>query len=228
MTPTPTPTPTPSASPSPSPSPIPSCVPKVKATPAFTIFHSKLVALQDLILKLSADLTTSSGLAKTLQADVLSAASGLATSSTNVDALSAKAAETAATIADATTTVSPKKGKTIQPKQIGGGAQIDSAVDQLDAAITQAGQTVDDNYAYLTALNIRAGQNLLPAGNASGATAQVAALIWSIGGADNSAHQVHLALIIGVTGLFIGATLGLGLYRIRRGEASTLAPPKKT
>ena len=199
----------------------------MKATAGFTGFHSALTALQDLLLKLSAALTTSSGDAKTLQALALSASASLTTSSSNVASLSTKAAQVATTIANGTGPT-PKSGggKTIQPKQIGGGAKIDAAVDQLDAAITQAGQTVDDNYAYLTALNIRAGQNLLPAGNASGATAQVGALIWSIGGADNSAHQVHLALIIGVTGLFIGATLGLGLYRIRRGEASSLAPPK--
>ena len=234
ITPTPSTSPSPStstspsASPSPSPSPIPSCVPKIKASPSFTAFHSKLVALEDLIVKLSADLTTSSGLGKTLQADVLKAASSLATSSTNVNSLSAKAAQVASTIADASTTVTPKNGKTVQPKQIGGGGQIDAAVAQLDAAITKAGQAVDDNYAYLTALNTRAGDSLLPAGNASGATSQVGALIWSIGGADNSQHQAHLALIVGITGLFIGATLGLGLYRIRRGEGSSLAPPAKT
>ncbi|MGO8887950.1 MAG: hypothetical protein ACLQI7_30570 [Streptosporangiaceae bacterium] len=189
--------------------------------------HSRLVALQDLALRLSVALGTSSADAKKLRAVALSTSAGLATSSTNVDALSAKAAEVATTIANASTTVTIKKGKAIQPKQIGGGAKIDSAVGQLDAAITQAGQTVDDNYAYLTALDIRAGQYLLPAGNASGATAQSGAIIWSIGGADNSQHQFHLAIIIGFTGMFIGATLGLGLYRIRRGEASSLAPPAK-
>ncbi len=222
----PAPTPTASPSPSPSRSAIPSCVPRLKATRAFTTLQSKLVALQDLVLKLSAALGTSSADAKTVKASALSASAGLATSSTNVDALSARAAQVATAIANASTTITVKKGKAIQPTTIGGGAKLDAAVKQLDDAISQAGATVDDNYAYLTALETQAGQNLLPAGNASGATAQAGALSYSIGGADNSAHQIHLALIIGVTGLFIGATLGLGLYRIRRGEASSLAPGK--
>ena len=209
-----------------SPSPSPSCVPKVRATKAYTTMHAKLAALQDLALRLSAALGTSSADAKALKASALSASAGLATSATNVGALSAKAAQVATAIANASTTITVKKGKAIQPTTIGGGAKLDAAVKQLDDAISQAGATVDDNYAYLTALETQAGQNLMPASNASGATAQAGALSYSIGGADNSARQIHLALIIGVTGLFIGATLGLGLYRIRRGEASSLAPAK--
>jgi putative membrane protein len=143
-------------------------------------------------------------------------------------ALSAKSAEVAATIAAATGPKrSSKHGRTIQPRQVGGGARLDAAVGKLDGAITQAGNQVDDNYAYLAALDVRAGKSLLPAGNASGATAQTGAVVYSIGGADPTQQNIHFATVIGVTALILGATIGLGLYRIRRGWPSSLAPPKK-
>jgi hypothetical protein len=68
----------------------------------------------------------------------------------------------------------------------------------------------------------------MPAGNATGANQQNGLVIYSVAGANNSQHQIHLSVIIGVTALALGATLGLGLYRIRKGWASSLAPTKKS
>jgi hypothetical protein len=189
---------------------------------------AKIAARSAQIAALSPQIAAGSAQIAALSPQIAALSPQIAALSPKFAALSAKSAEVAVTIAGATgPSHKPRQGRTIQPKQVGGGARLDAAVGKLDAAITQAGNQVDDKYAYLAALNVRAGQNLLPAGNASGATAQTGAIIYSIGGADQTGTQIHLALIIGVTGLFIGATLGLGLYRIRRGEPSSLAPPKK-
>jgi hypothetical protein len=126
-----------------------------------------------------------------------------------------KAAQGASALAGATLPAS--KGK------------VNSAVAQLDEAITNAGTQVDTDYAYLTALDTRAGQTMLPAGSASGSTLtlQNGAVIYSISGANSTEKSYHLAVVIGVIGMFIGGGLGLSLYRIRRGEPSSIAPPKK-
>lgn len=233
----------------------PTCESTVAATPAFMRLLSTATALQTLVLAHAAGLVAASGRAKALQALAVSTSASLTASSTRTKALSAriaalspriaalspkftalsakaaavatKAAQVAGTLATALT---PKPrhghGKTIHPRQLGGGARLDAAVGKLDATISQAGREVDDNYAYLAALDTRAGENLLPAGNASGATGQTGAVIYSISGADKTPKNIHFATLLGGTVLILGCTIGLGLYRIRRGQPSSLAPPK--
>jgi hypothetical protein len=140
-------------------------------------------------------------------------------------ALSTNASATATTLANATL----RPGKQRQPvttKQVGGGAKLDNAVGRLDAAITEAADKVDKSYAYLMALDRRASDNKLPAGNAIGATGQVGAFVYSVSGANDTAHQTHLSVFIGGFALVLGIGFGIGLYRIRRGMPSSLAPPK--
>jgi hypothetical protein len=146
---------------------------------------------------------------------------GASTAATDV---STKAAEAAGTLANAT--VTPKESNPIPTRQVGGGTLLDQAVGQLDGAISGAGDKVDNAYAYLTALEKRAGENLLPAGNAQGATAQVGAFVYSVAGANNAAHETHLAAFIAGFALALGLGFGIGLYRIRRGMPSSLKPPK--
>jgi hypothetical protein len=163
-----------------------------------------------------------------LQAAALEASTNL---TTNVDErasnLSAKASEISETLAGATLTPRERRAKrTISPKQVGGGAHLDAAVGRLDSALTHAGEEIDKRYAYLKALDKRSSENLLPAGNAIGATYQVGAFLYSIEGASNAGHEIHLAGFIGGFALTLGLTFGIALYRIRRGLPSSLAPPK--
>jgi hypothetical protein len=62
--------------------------------------------------------------------------------------------------------------------------------------------------------------------NAQGATAQVGAFVYSVAGANNAAHETHLAGFIAGFALALGLGFGIGLYRIRRGMPSSLKPPK--
>jgi hypothetical protein len=144
--------------------------------------------------------------------------------------LSTDASKTATSLASATVTPRKKKQrKQIGTRTIGGGAKLDSAVGKLDGAITKAGDKVDKAYAYLTALDQRAAANRLPGGNALGATGgQLGAFVYSVSGANNTAHKTHLAIFIGGFALVIGLTFGIGLYRMRRGMPSSLAPPKSS
>jgi hypothetical protein len=141
-------------------------------------------------------------------------------------ALSTSAAATATTLAGATLSPRKRQPKIIHTKQIGGGAKLDSAVGKLDSAITNAATKVDNAYAYLTALDKRAAENKLPAGNAVGATAQAGAFVYSVSGANNSNHQTTLSTFIGEMALMLGLPLGIAFYRIRRGMPSSLKPPK--
>ena len=143
-------------------------------------------------------------------------------------ALSTDAAAAATTISNATLSPRQRASKPVQPTQVGGGAQLDQAVGQLDAAITSAANNVDSSYAYITALDQRATNNRLPAGNAIGATAQAGAFVYSVSGANDTAHETKLATFIGGFALFLGLAFGIGLYRIRRGLPSSLAPPKSS
>jgi hypothetical protein len=144
------------------------------------------------------------------------------------DTLSTQAAKVATTIANATLGPS-KPPKPIATKQVGGGAKLDKAVGQLDSAITEAGEKVDNSYAYLTALNKRAYDNRLPAGDAQGATGgETGAWVYSVPGANDTAHQTHWAVFIGGFLLVIGLGFGISLYRIRRGMPSSMAPPPKS
>jgi hypothetical protein len=140
--------------------------------------------------------------------------------------LSIKAAQAATTLANATLSRRKRQSKTIRPKQVGGGARLDAAVGQLDGAITDAANKVDSTYAYLAALEKRAGEDKLPGGDASGATVQAGAFVYSVSGANDTGHQIHLAGFIGGFALTLGLLFGIGLYRIRRGLPSSLAPPK--
>jgi hypothetical protein len=143
-------------------------------------------------------------------------------------ALSTNAAATASTLANVTLSPKQRASHPIPEKQVGGGAKLDSAVGKLDSAITDAATKVDNAYAYLTALDKRAADDKLPAGNAVGATAQVGAFVYSVSGANNTAHKTHLSVFIGGFALVIGLGFGIGLYRIRRGMPSSLAPPKSS
>jgi putative membrane protein len=165
--------------------------------------------------------------AKELQLSALTASTNLTEHvAEDANSLSAQAAETATTLEDATLKPGKKSAKAIQPKQVGGGAHLDAAVGQLDAAITGTATKVDNEYAYLTALDKRAGENLLPAGNAIGATAQAGAFVYEIAGANNTEHELHLAGFVGGFALTLGIMLGIGLYRVRRGLPSSMKPPK--
>jgi hypothetical protein len=185
--------------------------------------------LEGLMIKHSVRLEARAARAKELQSAALEASTNL---TEHVDerasSLSTQASEIAETLANAT--LSPRerksKSKAIQTKQVGGGAHLDAAVGQLDSALTSAGEEIDKRYAYLTALDKRAAENLLPTGNAIGATYQVGAYLYSIEGANNTAHEIHLASFIGGFALTLGIMFGIGLYRVRRGLPSSLAPPK--
>ncbi len=228
----PSPSPTPTKSPSPSPSPPrfahlspAACIAKFTASPAYRVLLTKIVKLENLALAHTVGATATGAAAKTLQALALGASKGLAAASASANSLSAKAALAAATLANATRTPRKNKhGKTITPKAVGGGAKLDAAVAQLDAAITKASNELDDDYAYLDALDTRASQSMLPAGNASGATVQAGAFIYSISGANPAEKHIHLAAIIGATALILGASFGTSIYRIGRGQPSSLAP----
>jgi hypothetical protein len=186
---------------------------------------------------LAAALTGLSGLlTRTSSTETNVVAPAAATASTRLlglipaaNSLSTNAAAAATSIANATIAPSKKKPKQIHTKEVGGGAKLDSAVGQLDSAITGAGNKVDNAYAYLTAINKRAADNKLPAGDAQGATGgQAGAFVYSVSGANNTAHQTHLAIFIGGFALAIGLALGISLYRIRRGMPSSMAPPKSS
>jgi hypothetical protein len=208
---------------------------KAKALEIRLIEHAARLAVWDVRAKelqvlmiAHSDLLTKTSAAA---ANVLAPAA--ATASTNLlglvpkaNDLSTKAAQTAATLAGITLPGQKKAPKAIQPKQVGGGAKLDKAVGQLDASITSAADKVDSSYANLTALEKRAAENQLPAGNAIGATVQAGAFSYSISGANDVAHQTHLAAFIGGFALVLGLAFGIGLYRIRRGLPSSLAPPK--
>ena len=140
-------------------------------------------------------------------------------------ALSSDAAATATALAQLTVTPGKQRAP-IKPRQVGGGAKVDKAVGKVDKSITTVADKVDNSYAYLKALDVRAAENRLPAGNAQGATAQAGAFVYSISGANDTAHQIHLATFIGGFALIIGIGFGIGLYRIRRGLPSSLKPPK--
>jgi putative membrane protein len=231
------------------------CESTVAAMPKFRLLDRRVTALEALVLAHAARLGADSGTAKTLRALAVSTSARLTAGSTRTKSLSAqlaalspqlaalppkftglsaraaavaaKAAQVAGTLATALT---PKPGhrhgKAIHPRQVGGGKHLDAAVGKLDAAISDVGTKVNDDYAYLAALNTRARRTQLPAGNASGATVQSGAVTYSISGANRIQHNITLAAYIGALALLLGATLGLGLYRIRLGEPSSLAPPK--
>jgi len=185
---------------------------------------------------LGTQLTSLSGLLARTSSDAANVLAPAAhTASTNLiglvpkaNDLSNNAAAAATTLANATLSPGKQQSKTIQPKQIGGGAHLDKAFGQLDGAITDAANKVDNTYAYLTALDKRAADNQLPAGNATGATAQVGAFVYSVSGANNAVHQTHLAIFIGGFFLVLGICFGIGFYRMRRGLPSSLAPPKSS
>ena len=199
----------------------------VSFLPPYLALEATVNTLEDLTLKHEASLAQTATDLQNVQAAAVGVATKLASGSTSVNGASANIAAVATDIANATLAPSKAKGgKTVQPEQVGGGSKLDAAVAQLDLAINNAGDQVDYTYGYLTALDTRAGQNMLPGGNASGTTLQSGAVVYSISGANNNQKLIHFATIIGITALSLGATFGLGLYRIRRGEPSSLAPPK--
>jgi putative membrane protein len=216
----------PSPSASLSPSPI-GCESRVTSTRAYRFLLAKAVALEDLARRHLSALAATGQRAKKLQALALTLSANLAAGSASANALSARAALAAATLENAVILPGKHKNrKTIHPKQLGGGAKVDAAVGQLDAAISSAGTKVDNSYAYLTALDTRAGQSQLPAGNASGATVQTQAFVYSLPAVNYNAQHTHYATVVGVTAMALGSTIGLALYRRRRGLGSSLFPAK--
>ena len=220
-----------------------------RTTPAYKALHRKVVVLEALltahaarlaaasarVAEFRARLTVLNGLlvrTSSVTANVLAvrltALSRLLaqTSALGPGALSAKAAQAATSIANAGLPGHNRQAKTIHTKQVGGGARLDTAFAKLDSAITDSADKVDHTYAYLTALDKRAADNKLPAGNATGATVQAGAFVYSISGANNSNHQSKLSSFIGGFALFIAIAFGIGLYRLRRGLPSALKPPK--
>jgi hypothetical protein len=184
-------------------------------------FQTRLTALSGLLAR------TSSVAANVLAVRLTALSTLLAqTSALGPGALSTKAAETANSLANAGLPQHNGQPKTIHSKQVGGGARLDKAFAKLDSAITDSADKVDHAYAYLTALDKRASDNKLPAGNATGATVQAGAFVYSISGANNSNHQSKLASFIGGFALFIAIGFGIGFYRLRRGLPSALKPPK--
>jgi hypothetical protein len=203
------------------------CVSTLQALPLYQAVQSGLSTLATVAADLSTGFTKATTDTQTLQNTLATTVTNdLTTASSDASSFSQQALALSNTLAEATVAPS-KQGKTIQPKQISGGAQLDAAVAQLDAAITQAGTSVDAHYATLDALDTRAFENQLVTGDAEGATTQVGVVIMSVSGADQTTRDIHNGIIIGVTALTVGATIGLGLYRIRKGWASSLAPTKK-
>jgi hypothetical protein len=208
----------------------PACPSTVTALPLYQALQNGLTVLATIAADLSTGFTTASTNVQAVQTSLATVATDLTTGSNDVNTFSQQALALSNTLAEATLAPSQKQGKTIQPTQLSGKGDLDAAVAQLDAAITSAGNSVDANYATLYGLDTRATENLLMNGDAHGATAQVAVAIYAVSGANTSGTQTHLALIIGVGALFVGACVGLGLYRIRKGWPSSLAPttpPKK-
>jgi hypothetical protein len=222
----------------------------VKRTPAYKQLHGKVVQLERLLTAhadllrvrasrasvLALRLTATSDLVRrTSAAEANVVAPAAQSASTKIlalvplaNAMSANAAATAATLANATLSPRKRPAKAIHEQQVGGGAKLDKAVGKLDSAITNGADKTDNAYAYLAALNQRAADNKLPAGNAVGATAQAGAFVYSMSGANNTGHQTHVAVFIGGMALIIGIGFGISLYRIRRGMPSSMAPPKKS
>jgi hypothetical protein len=184
-------------------------------------FQNRLAALNGLLVR------TSSVTANVLAVRLNALSTLLAqTSALGPGALSTKAAAAANSLANAGLPGHNRQARTIHSKQVGGGARLDQAFAKLDSAITDSADKVDHAYAYLTALDKRAAGNKLPAGNATGATVQAGAFVYSISGANNSNHQSKLSSFIGGFALFIAIAFGIGLYRLRRGLPSALKPPK--
>lgn len=222
----------------------------VRVTPAYRKLHRKVVDLERRLRVHSDRLNVRAARANLLRIKLTALSSLLATASSaeaNVvapaardtstklnglvpaaGALSARAAAAATAVAHATLSPGKKRHAPIQTKRVGGGAKLDKAVGKLDGEITKVADKVDSSYAYLQALDQRAAESRLPAGNAQGATAQAGAFVYSISGADNTAHETHLATFIGGFALIVGIGFGIGLYRIRRGMPSSLKPPKSS
>ena len=132
---------------------------------------ARLTALSGLLAR------TSSDAANVLAPDAHTASTNLLGLVPKATALSANSAAAATTLADASLSPRQRQAKPIHTRQVGGGTHLDKAFGQLDSAITEAANKVDNTYAYLTALDKRAADNQLPAGNAKGATAQVGAYV---------------------------------------------------
>jgi hypothetical protein len=182
----------------------------------------RLTAISDLLTR------TSSAETNVVAPAALTASTKLLGLIPAANTLSSNAAATATSLSNASITPG-KKAKPIHTREVGGGAKLDAAVGKLDSAITEAADKVDNAYAYLTALNKRAADNQLPAGDAQGATGgEVGAFVYSVSGANNTSHQTHLAVFIGGFALVIGLGFGISLYRIRRGMPSSMAPPPKS
>ena len=204
--------------------------PAEKATAAFRILARDVLILKALTSVHAARLAAEAARASSLQAKAQTASIALAAQASLASGVSTRAAKAAATLAGIGR---PKERRKIHPRQIGGGpivdkavGELDKAVGELDSAITKAGATVDDDYAYLLALNKRATEDQLLTGQATGATAQYGYLVYSIAGVTHTAHHIKLASGIGVLFLLLGLMFGIGFYRIRRGMPSSLKPPK--
>lgn len=218
-----------SRTPAPTPPPLSKsdCTALVSNLPRLQLLSQRLSTIEGLILTLSGDLNATAGRVRSMQSQLSGVVSSdLSAASGHANDLSQRALALANTISQTTPSRSKRARRPISTKQIGGGARLDAAVQRLDAAISGAAGQVDTQYADLTALDKRARQTQLPGGNATGATVQAGLIVYSVAGANQTQHILHLAAIIGATALLLGSTIGLSLYRIRRGWPSSLAPAK--
>jgi hypothetical protein len=206
-----------------------SCPTIFSLLPPILELNLRLKFIDGLILTLIGALDTTNAAVTSLQNQLATTvANDLTKGSTDANNFSQQALALANSIAAVTPKPAKQSTQTIQTKQIGGGAELDAAVNQLDAAITNAGTVVDTNYAGLTALDVRSRDSQLPGGNATGATEQAGIVIYSIGGADSAGHAIHVAVLIGALAATLGATVGLAVYRIRKGWPSSMAPKSLT
>jgi hypothetical protein len=193
--------------------------------PPILELNLRLKFIDGLILTLISALGATDAAVTSLQNQLsTTVANDLTKGSTDAGNFSQQAVALANSISALTPKPTNQPTQTVQTQQIGGGANVDAAVNQLDAAITNAGAEVDANYAGLTALDVRAGSSQLPGGNATGATDQAGIFIYSIGGANSTGRAISLSSLIGAIAATLGATFGLAFYRIRKGWPSSMAP----
>jgi hypothetical protein len=193
--------------------------------PPILELNLRLQVIDALILSLVSALNTTATDVQALQNQVATTvAADLTKGSADANQFSQQALALANSISALTPKPTTQPTKTVQTQTVGGGAQLDAAVNQLDAAITSAGTEVDANYADLDALDVRAFDNQLPAGDATGATHQAGIVIYSIGGANSTGRAISLSSLIGAIAATLGATIGLAFYRIRKGWPSSMAP----
>ncbi|GAA4851682.1 hypothetical protein [Kitasatospora terrestris] len=193
----------------------------VRDTQAYRLLRSELLVLEARASEQAAELAARAVEDRLAEAGAQRQAAGLEARASAADALAAQAAQAAAALAAAAVPRSGP-GEPVRPEELGDSAGLRSAVDRLDAAIAQSGDEVDRGHAGLLALDRRSAQYLLPAGNATGASAQTGSFVITVRGADAAGRQTGLAALVGGSALLLALTLGVGLHRVRHGLPSSL------